>query len=197
MTARPYLHPLVVRVTHWINAFGIVVMMLSGWAIYNAHPIFPFSFPKDITLGGGFIGALRLHFAAMWLVMANTLIMIGYGVISGRYARRLWPLRPTDLWRDIAAALSGKLAHSDISHYNAVQKLLYASAIFGVVGVVVTGLAIWKPVQLQFITLLLGDFDIARILHFLAMAGLALFILIHVSMALLVPRSMLSMLRGW
>jgi thiosulfate reductase cytochrome b subunit len=197
MIDRARIHPLVVRMTHWINAVGIVVMILSGWAIYNAHPIFPFRFPREITLGGGFIGAMRLHFAAMWLVMGNALLMIGYGLLSGRYVRKLFPLRPRDLWRDVAAALAGKLGHSDFARYNAVQKLLYTAVLLGIVGAIVTGLAIWKPVQFQAVTLLLGDFDAARVLHFLAMAGITLFLLIHVSMALVVPRSILTMLRGW
>jgi thiosulfate reductase cytochrome b subunit len=196
MSARARIHPLVVRITHWINAAGIGVMILSGWAIYNAHPIFAFSFPQGITLGGGFIGALRLHFAAMWLVMANTVVMIGYGLTSRRYWRRLWPVRLRDLWREVTAAFSGRLGHEDLGKYNAVQKSLYVAALMGIVGAIVTGLAIWKPVQFQVVVLLLGDFDSARVLHFLAMAGLTLFIVIHVTMALLVPRSILAMLRG-
>lgn len=196
MAAQHLIHPLVVRLTHWINAAAIIVMILSGWAIYNADPIFPFRFPSGLTLGGGFIGALRLHFAAMWVLFANAIIMIGYGVLSGRYRLKLWPIRLRDLVADARAALTGRLGHVDLSHYNTVQKALYLAVLIGIVGVIVTGLAIWKPVQFQVVTLLLGDFDTVRVLHFLAMSGIVLFILIHVSMALLVPRSLLAMLRG-
>lgn len=196
MAALGPIHPLIVRITHWINAAAIIVMILSGWAIYNADPIFPFRFPAGITLGGGFIGALRLHFAAMWVLFANAFLMIGYGILSGRYRRKLLPIRLRDLIADARAALSGRLGHVDLSHYNAVQKALYAAVLIGIVGVIVTGLAIWKPVQFQVVTNLLGDFDTVRVLHFLAMAGIALFILIHVGMALLVPRSLIAMLRG-
>jgi len=196
MGASRVIHPLFVRITHWINAVAIIVMILSGWAIYNASPIFDFSFPPAFTLGGGFIGALRLHFAAMWLLAINAILMIGYGIVSGRYRAKLLPIRIRDIFNDGRAALTGRLSHVDLSHYNGVQKALYAAVLVAIVGAIVTGLALWKPVQFQFLTQLLGDFDKVRVLHFLAMTGIVLFILVHVTMALLVPRSLLAILRG-
>jgi thiosulfate reductase cytochrome b subunit len=197
VTARARIHPLIVRITHAINAVGVFVMMLSGWAIYNADPIFPFRFPESLTIGGGFIGALQWHFAAMWLLAANAVAMLSFGLFSGRYFRKLAPPSPRAVLNDVAAALRGRLGHADLSTYNAVQRLLYLAALFGVVAAILSGLAIWKPVQFQFLTLLIGDFDAARVWHFFAMAGLATFILVHVTMALLVPRSIVSMLRGY
>ena len=68
------IHPVWVRVTHWLNALAAIVMMLSGWRIYDASPIFHgFTFPPDITLGGWLGGALQWHFAAMWLLVFNGL----------------------------------------------------------------------------------------------------------------------------
>jgi thiosulfate reductase cytochrome b subunit len=189
------IHPPIVRITHWINAVAIVVMILSGLAIHNAHPTLPFPVPDWLTIGG-FISGLRWHFAAMWVVALNGLVMIGYGLISGRYARKLLPIRPRDLLADLSAALAGRLGHEDLSTYNAVQRLLYAGVLCAMVLVVVSGLAIWKPVQFAPITMLLGDFDTARLIHFLAMSAIAVFLVVHVVMAVLVPRTILAMLRG-
>ena len=192
----PTIHPLLVRISHWLNAAAMIVMILSGWGIHNSYPIAPFLFPERITLGGGLIGALQWHFAAMWVLMANGLIYVTYGLLSGRFARKLRPVSIRLALRDGFAALRGRLSHNDLSQYNGVQRLLYAGVLLLGVLIVLSGLAIWKPVQFQLLTLLLGGFDIARIVHFTAMSAIVLFTLVHVAMALIVPRSLLAMFRG-
>ncbi len=194
--ARPLIHPAWVRLTHWINAVAIVVMILSGWQIYNASPLFPFRFPNGITIGGWLAGALLWHFAAMWLLVINGIVYVALGFASGRFKRKLWPIRPSEVIDDIRAALSGRLAHEDLSVYNAVQKLLYAGVLIAGLIIVLSGLAIWKPVQLQELTALFGGYDAARYVHFLAMAAIGGFILVHVAMALLVPKSLRAMITG-
>jgi thiosulfate reductase cytochrome b subunit len=190
------IHPLVVRLTHWLNALAITIMIGSGWQIYNAHPILPFRFPNGITIGGWLGGALLWHFAAMWLLMLNFAVMLANGVASGRYRRKLLPITPAGVIADLRAALMGKLAHDDPSTYNAVQKLLYGG-VLAVIGLAVaSGFAVWKPVQLAWLTALLGGFQGARVVHFLAMSGIASFIAVHVVMALLVPRTLKAMVRG-
>ena len=193
--ARP-IHPLIVRLTHWLNAAAVVVMILSGWQIHNAYPILPFRFPDGVTLGGWLGGALLWHFAAMWLLMANGLVIFAYGIASGRYRRKLLPITPRAVIADAFAALRGELSHARLDDYNAVQKLLYLGVLCLLLVIVASGFAIWKPVQLAWLTSLFGGFQGARIVHFLAMAGIAGFIVIHVVMALLVPRSLVAMLRG-
>ena len=193
--ARP-IHPLIVRLTHWLNAAAVVVMILSGWQIYNAYPLLPFRFPDGVTLGGWLGGALLWHFAAMWLLMANGLVLFAYGIASGRYRRKLLPITPRAVIADALAALRGGLSHARLDDYNAVQKLLYLGVLCLLVVIVASGFAIWKPVQLAWLTSLFGGFQGARIVHFLAMAGIASFIVIHVVMALLVPRSLVAMFRG-
>ena len=190
------IHPLWVRVTHWINAVAIVVMIGSGWQIYNASPLFPFTFPRGITIGGWLAGALLWHFAAMWLLVANGLVYVTLGIATGRFRRKLLPLRPADVAGDLRAALTGRLAHDDLSVYNAVQKLLYAGVILAGVVIVASGLAIWKPVQLYWLASLMGDYEGARLVHFLAMSAIVLFVVVHVVMAFVVPRSLLAMIRG-
>lgn len=192
-TARS-VHPPIVRLTHWVNAAAMTVMVMSGWEIHNAAPIVPWTFPAAITLGGGLIGALQWHFAAMWLLVANGALYLAHGLASGRFARRLLPLSPGDAWRDARAALTGRL-HHEPSAYNGVQRLLYAGVILLGAMAVASGLAIWKPVQFGGLTGLMGDFDRARVVHFAAMAGIVLFAALHVPMALLVPRSLLAMVR--
>jgi thiosulfate reductase cytochrome b subunit len=194
--ARAVIHPVWVRVTHWINVVAMVVMIGSGWEIYNASPLFPFRFPRAITLGGWLAGALLWHFAAMWLLAVNGLIYLVLGILTGRFQRKLVPIRPRDVLSDAKAALTGKLNHDDLSVYNAVQKLLYLGVILAGIVIVLSGLAIWKPVQLQELTAVFGGYDAARYVHFFAMATIVGFLVVHVVMALLVPKSLRAMITG-
>ena len=194
--ARAVIHPVWVRVTHWINVVAMIVMIGSGWEIYNASPLFPFRFPRAITLGGWLAGALLWHFAAMWLLAVNGLIYLVLGILTGRFQRKLVPIRPGDVLSDAKAALTGKLNHDDLSVYNAVQKLLYLGVILAGIVIVLSGLAIWKPVQLQELTAVFGGYDAARYVHFFAMATIVGFLIVHVVMALLVPKSLRAMITG-
>lgn len=189
-------HPAWVRVTHWINALAILVMIGSGWQIYNASPLFPFLFPREITLGGWLAGGLLWHFAAMWVLVFNGFVYVTLGLATGRFRRKLLPIRPGEVIADAKAALTFKLAHDDLSHYNAVQKLLYAGVIVTGVLIVLSGIAIWKPVQFQELTALFGGYEAARYVHFFCMAAIVGFLVIHVALALLVPRSLRAMVAG-
>jgi thiosulfate reductase cytochrome b subunit len=189
-------HPLVVRVTHWINAFAILIMATSGWRIYNASPIFPFRIPAEITLGGWLAGALQWHFAAMWLLAINGLVYVSYGIVSGHFHRKLLPLSPRAVFRDVLGALRGKLAHDDLSMYNAAQRAAYLAIIACAIFLILSGLAIWKPVQLQELTAVFGGYEGARVAHFLAMATLVLIVLAHIVMVILVPRTFPTMFTG-
>ena len=190
------IQPAWVRITHWINAVAMIAMILSGWRIYNASPIFDFVFPEWITIGGWLGGALLWHFAAMWLLVVNGLIYVGTGIVSGRFRRKLLPISPTGVVRDTAAALTGKLSHDDLSVYNNVQKLLYAGVILAGIIVVLSGISIWKPVQFQELTAIFGGFDNARVVHFAAMASIVVFLVVHVVLAVLVPKSLRAMIVG-
>jgi thiosulfate reductase cytochrome b subunit len=190
------IHPLVVRVTHWLNALAILVMVTSGWRIYNASPLLPFRFPDGLTLGGWLAGALQWHFAAMWLLVANGIVYVSYGIASGHFARKLLPLTPGAVWRDALAALRGRLAHDDLSVYNAAQRAAYLAIIVCLVVLVLSGLAIWKPVQFHEIAVLMGDYEGARYVHFCAMALMVFIVLVHIVMVILVPRSFPTMITG-
>lgn len=190
------IQPAWVRILHWINAFAMILMILSGWQIYNASPLFGFSFSKSITLGGWLGGALLWHFAAMWLLMVNGLIYLVLGLVTGRFRKKLLPITPSGVIADTRAALTGKLSHDDLSRYNYVQKLLYAGVIVIGVIVVLSGLAIWKPVQLQWLTALFGGYPIARYVHFFCMAAIVAFMVVHVVLALVVPKSLRAMIIG-
>jgi len=189
-------HPLYVRVTHWTNALIILVMIGSGWQIYNASPLFAFTFPGGITLGGWLAGGLLWHFAAMWLLIANGLIYVALGLVTGRFRRMLLPIRPSDVARDLRAALAGRLRSEDPFRYNSIQKLLYLVVLLTGVVIVTSGLAIWKPVQLRELAALFGGYDGARLVHFFAMAVIVGFLTLHVAMALLAPKRLRAMLRG-
>ena len=188
-------HPLYVRITHWINALAVLVMIGSGWQIYNASPLFPFTFPRS-ALGGWLAGGLLWHFAAMWLLIANGLIYVALGLATGHFRRMLLPIRPAEIAQDLGAALTGRLRRDDLAHYNAVQKLVYVGILLTGVVIVASGFAIWKPVQLRPLTALLGGYEAARLVHFFAMAAIVLFLVVHVVMALLVPKSLRAMITG-
>jgi thiosulfate reductase cytochrome b subunit len=185
-----------VRIAHWINAVAIILMIMSGWQIYNASPLFGFKFSSNITLGGWLGGALLWHFAAMWLLMVNGLVYLTLGFATGRFRKKLLPITPAGVIADTKAALTFKLSHDDLSKYNNVQKLLYAGIIVVGIVIVLSGLSIWKPVQLQYLTALFGGYDVARYVHFICMAAICAFLVVHVALALLVPKSLRAMIIG-
>ncbi|WP_206996804.1 cytochrome b/b6 domain-containing protein [Trinickia mobilis] len=190
-------HPAWVRITHWLNALAAIAMMLSGWQIYDASPLFTsFMFPPEIALGGWLAGALQWHFAAMWLLVFNGIVYLVLNLASGRFFRKFFPLSPRAVIRDLAGALTGKLSHADLRHYNAVQKLAYLVVIADLIVLVLSGLAIWKSVQFPLLRELLGGYDSARVVHFCAMSVLFAFLVVHLAMVVLVPRSLIAMLRG-
>ena len=191
------IHPAWVRVCHWINAMAILVMIGSGWQIYDASPLFRgLEFSKHIALGNWLAGALLWHFAAMWVLVVNGIVYVTLGLATGRFRRKLLPITPSAVFSDAKAALTFKLAHDDLTHYNAVQKLLYAGVILCGIVIVLSGLSIWKPVQFQELTTLFGGYDFARYVHFVAMAAIVGFLCVHVLLALLVPKSLRAMVTG-
>lgn len=191
------IHPLWVRISHWINAVAVVVMLLSGWQIYDASPIFPaLRFPAVITLGGWLGGALLWHFAFMWVLVANYAIYLGMNIASGRLRRKLWPIRPRSLARDFVAALRGALKHEDLTHYNTLQKVAYLFVIVDIALLILSGLVVFKSVQFPVLRELMGGYDNARVIHFFAMSFIVFFFVVHVVMVLLVPRSLRLMIRG-
>jgi len=190
------IHPRWVRICHWINALAILVMVGSGWQIYNASPLFGFVFPREIALGNWLAGALLWHFAAMWVLVVNGIVYVTLGIVTRRFRRKLYPIRPSEVFADLKAAATFKLSHDDLSHYNAVQKLLYTGVILAGVVIVLSGLSIWKPVQFQELTALFGGYDTARYVHFLAMAAIVGFLIVHIALALIVPKSLRAMVTG-
>jgi thiosulfate reductase cytochrome b subunit len=190
------IQPAWVRIAHWINAVAMILMIMSGWQIYNASPLFGFSFSSSITLGGWLGGALLWHFAAMWLLMVNGLVYVVLGFASGRFRKKLLPITAGGVISDTRAALTGRLSHEDLTTYNYVQKLLYAGIIVVGVVIVLSGLSIWKPVQLQYLTALFGGYDVARYVHFFCMATICAFLVVHVALAVLVPKSLRAMVIG-
>ncbi|WP_321901428.1 cytochrome b/b6 domain-containing protein [Paraburkholderia tropica] len=191
------IHPAWVRIFHWVNAVAVIVMCLSGWQVYEASPIFSaIRFPVSITLGGWLGGALLWHFAFMWILVANFGTYLVANLSTGRLREKFLPLSLRAVVTDLVAALRGKLSHGDPGQYNAVQKLAYLVVIADIVLVVLSGLAVWKPVQLPLLCASMGGFDQARVVHFFAMSVLVGFFAIHVAMVALVPRSLLTMIRG-
>jgi len=190
------IHPIWLRVNHWINLVAVTLLVLSGWRIYNASPIFSFNIPSQITLGGWLGGALLWHFAAMWLLFFNGLMYLFLNIVTGRLKTKFFPIRIRDLIRDLIAALKGKLSHDSLSEYNTVQKLAYLFVIVDIILLVLSGLVVWKSVQFPHLRELMAGYDNARIVHFLAMSGLVAFVAVHVVMVALVPKTLIIMIRG-
>ena len=164
------IHPVWLRLTHWLNVVAVVILVSSGWRIYNAAPFFDFTIPREITLGGWLGGALQWHFAAMWLLAANGLIYLACNTGSGRLWRKFLPLSPRAFVADALAALRGQLSHADPRQYNTVQRAAYLFVVLDLVVMVLSGLVLWKSVQFSLLRELMGGYDIARRVHFIAMA---------------------------
>ena len=191
------MHPLIIRIVHWINAVAMVIMIASGWKIYNDEVLFGFlHFPESIVLGVWAQHALQWHFFGMWVLVINGLLYLCYGIVSGRFRRMLWPIKPREVIAEAIEAMKFRLKHTDLTHYNAVQKLLYVGIIVIIILQVISGLAIWKPVQFSSLVLLFYDFQGARLAHFFGMTAICLFMIVHIALALIVPRTILAMLTG-
>jgi len=190
------IHPAWLRIMHWLNALAVLILVGSGWAIYNASPLFGFEFPREITLGGWLAGGIMWHFAAMWLLGINGVLYLLFNVFSGRLVRRFFPLSLGALFADIGTALRGHLSHADLRHYNMVQKASYLFVMLVSVLLVLSGLVLMQSVQFPLLRELLGGYETARYIHFFAMAALVGFVIVHVAMALLVPRSLHAMVCG-
>ncbi|EIK97500.1 thiosulfate reductase cytochrome subunit B [Pseudomonas sp. M47T1] len=189
-------HPGWLRLTHWLNALAVLIMVSSGWRIFNASPFFDFSFPAVLTLGGWLGGALQWHFAGMWLLFANGVLYLMLNIASGRLFQRFFPVSPRGVLRDLSTALRGKLAHDDLTHYNQVQRFAYLFAIVDIALLVISGLVLWKSVQFGLLRELLGGYEAARRVHFIAMTLLMMFVVVHLVMVALVPRTLLLMITG-
>jgi thiosulfate reductase cytochrome b subunit len=201
------LHPAIVRVTHWTWALGVLLLIGSGWRIYNSEPVFDFYFPTWMTLGGsdeaanrlhndfGLAGALLWHFAAMWLLFASLIVFLAWGIVSGHFRRKYLPISPREIVRNVGDFLRGRLAHR-LGVRNAVQKLLYAFALVVMVVMILSGLVLWKPVQFHELGLLMGEYEGARYLHFFGMVGVVLFLVVHILLTALVPKVLPPMVTG-
>lgn len=200
-------HSVATRVTHWLMALAILVLIGSGWRIYNASPIFNFSFPEAFTLGGdvenalalhndpGVASAIAWHFAAMWLLALSYAGFMLWNIVSGHFWRDFLPVGPASFWRDFYAALRFKLDHR-LGEYNAVQRVAYWGALGAIAMMLLSGIAIWKPVQTYPLETLFGGFQGARIVHFVFMTAITLFIVIHVALVILVPKTLVAMTLG-
>lgn len=190
------IHPAWLRITHWVNAFAVLVLVTSGWRIYNASPFFPFSIPSEITLGGWLAGALQWHFFAMWLLVGNGLVYLLINLLSGRLQRQFFPVSPRAFLTDMGAALKGKLSHADPRQYNTAQRVAYLFVMLDILLVVLSGLVLWKSVQFPLLRELSGGYETARRIHFFGMSALVAFVVVHLVMVALVPRTLLAMIRG-
>lgn len=189
------IHRAPVRIMHWLNVPIIGAMLMSGWGIYNASPLFGFTFPPALTLGGWLGGAIAWHLAVMWALAANGLLYLLWGLCSGHFRHDFLPVTPRSLLVDTKLALTLRLTHR-LGQYNAVQKALYLSVLLCGLVLVLSGLSIWKPVQLSYLVRVFGGFDRARYVHFFAMSGIGLFVIVHVAMVIMVPSTLLPMITG-
>jgi thiosulfate reductase cytochrome b subunit len=194
---RARVHPLPVRIMHWINALAIFIMIGSGWKIYNDDILFSFlRFPDAIVIGKWAQYGLQWHFFGMWIFVLNGIAYLCYGIISNRFWQKLFPISPREVFTTVGEALRFRLRHDDLTHYNAVQKVLYLGVMAVGILIVISGLALWKPVQFSELANLFGSFQTIRLVHFLCMSAIVAFVVVHLTLALLVPQSLVAMLTG-
>jgi thiosulfate reductase cytochrome b subunit len=191
------LHPLPLRVMHWINAIAIFIMIGSGWRIYNDDVLFAWlHFPDFLVIGKWAQYGLQWHFFGMWIFVINGFAYLIYGIATGRFRRKLFPISLREILATVGEALRFRLSRDDLTHYNAVQKILYLGIILVGIIIVISGLSLWKPVQLSELAGLFGSFQTIRLVHFLCMAAIVGFLMVHVTLALLVPQSLVAMVIG-
>jgi Ni/Fe-hydrogenase b-type cytochrome subunit len=202
----------IVRVTHWVNVLALPLMVASGLRIFNAYPAFarkgetfccyPFagrSIPGALTFGGWLAGARHWHFAVMWILVANALLYLSFVYLHGEW-RDLAPVRG-----DLRSAREmikfyffARRDHPPQGKHNALQKAAYFAMPIVAAVIVLSGIAIWKPVQIRWLTLLFGGYVWARYVHFVAMVVLVLLVLGHIFMVFAVdPYALRSMITGW
>jgi thiosulfate reductase cytochrome b subunit len=191
------LHPLPLRIMHWINAVAIFIMIGSGWKIYNDDILFSFlRFPDSIVIGKWAQYGLQWHFFGMWIFVLNGIAYLSYGIVTGRFRQKLFPISVREVLVTVGEALRFRLRHDDLTHYNAVQKVLYLGVMLVGILIVISGLALWKPVQFSELASLFGSFQNIRLVHFFCMAAIVVFIVVHVTLAMLVPQSLVAMVTG-
>ena len=175
----------------------MIAMIMSGWGIYDDDVIIHgLHFSSALRLGSWAAPSLLWHFAAMWVLALNGLAYLIYGFATGRLRERMLPIRIDALVQTIRETLHFKIAHDDLTVYNAVQKLLYIVVILAGISQVVTGLLIWKPIQFSSAVALLGGFQAVRVEHFVGMSVIVGFLMVHVALSLLVPQTLWAMLSG-
>ena len=204
-------HHAVVRITHWVNAIALAIMVASGLRIFNAYPAFarrgetfccyPFAgrpIPASLTFGGWLAGARNWHFAMMWVLALNGLVYLGFIYLHGEW-RDLVPRRGVlrDSWEMVRFYVTIRKDHPRQGKHNALQRLSYFSMPIVGVMAVITGIAIWKPVQLAVLTNVMGGYVWARYWHFWSMVLLVALTVGHVFMVFSVdPYSIPSMITG-
>ena len=204
-------HHWIVRLTHWVNALALTIMIGSGLRIFNSYPAFarkgesfccyPFAghkIPSWLTFGGWLAGARNWHFAAMWLLVANGVVYLAFIYLHGEW-RDLVPRRGVarDSLEMVKFYLALRRVHPHQGKHNALQRMAYFAMPWVGVAAVLSGLAIWKPVQLAPLTHLLGGFVWARYWHFLVMLALVVLTLGHVFMVFAVdPYALRAIVTG-
>ncbi|MBA2564214.1 MAG: cytochrome b/b6 domain-containing protein [Gemmatimonadetes bacterium] len=194
--------PLSIRLTHWFNTVFLLAMIASGLQIFNAYPAFAekgYEFccyplagkpmPEWARLGGWLAGGLRFHFFFMWFFILNGLLYVAYVFASGEWRRRLFlPPDARGAWEMQLYYLRLRREKPDYGMYNGLQKLAYTGTLALGALSVLTGLAIWKPVSLPWLSGLLGGYVAARFWHFLIVWAFVGFIVVHLFMTLVVDR---------
>jgi Prokaryotic cytochrome b561 len=127
----------------------------------------------------------------LWLLFGDGIAYLIYGFASGHFRRDLKPPRPAEVGHDLGAVLRFHLKHR-MGHYNAVQRVLYAGVIVAIMLQLMTGLAIWKPVQFGWLSGLFGGDPIARGIHLTIMFGIVAFVLVHVALVAIHPSTLKS-----
>jgi thiosulfate reductase cytochrome b subunit len=203
--------PVVIRLTHWLNVPLTVIMGGSGLQIllsypfmgprgapYRWYPLQGFRPPEWLSIGSWLAGARAVHFAFAWLFVANGLAYVVYQLSTGQWHDRVFVVRRDlpNAWRTALYYVRLRTSAPAQGMYNGLQRLAYTSAV--VLGLVLTlsGLAIWKPTQLAWLAACFGGYDVARLVHFLALLALALFTMAHIVLVSLHPKTIVDMVTG-
>ncbi|SGY85966.1 cytochrome b/b6 domain-containing protein [Moritella viscosa] len=187
------IHSGLIRILHALNAISVIGLISSGWAIFNASPLYPISFPVSLSLGGYLTEALQWHFLLIWLFVFSSILFVLSRLLSLTVAPNLWPISIKKIVNETQQVLTFNLKHY-IGEYNHIQRMFYLTAFLLFIVLILSGLGLWKPVQFQVINYIVGGYENMRRVHFWAMVSISTFIIVHLSMVIMVPSTLLSMI---
>ncbi len=194
-SGRVPIYALWLRICHIVHAFSAIMLMSSGWAIYNADPLYDFLFPKHISLGLYLTEALRWHFLLAWILLLTSVIYSVSRLVLNLGGPSIRHFSLMSILDTLYNAMRFSLFYRR-GEYNPLQRLMYTGIFILSLMLVFSGVALWKPVQFNLLIDMFFGYEVVRHIHFWLMIVLFCFLIVHVCMILIHPSTLMNMIFG-